>query len=130
MDEITFLETIKQLKIHSQQHETITLFELSQLFGSSFFNVVIFSAALPLVIFSSQWIVLPLTTFIVLCTIWFFFDDKVWVPDWAKAISFSSYKIQKTATFIEKACQLETWADLHSFSPKLSIANIILMGVA
>src|SRR5437870_278072 len=112
MKETDFLQKIKTLEAYSKEHKTITFFEISQLFGPSLFNLVIFAAALPLLVFSTQWIVFPLTTFIIMCMIWYFFDDDLWTPDRVKAIKISSDQVEKTAIFIEKICEKETWPDV------------------
>lgn len=131
MNENDFLKKLNTLEVYTEQEKTITFFELGQLFGSSLFNVVIFMATLPLLMFSSQWIVFPLTTFIMMCAIWCFFNDNLWMPDSIKALSLSSSLIKKIVIVAKKMCQKEKWADIPArFWPKLRIINIIVIGFA
>src|SRR5262245_53355592 len=95
-------EKIKNFAIYLQSYQTITFFELRSLFGSSLFAVVIFILALPLLLFSTQWVTLPLSSVIICCAIWYFFDTNIWMPDFVKKVTLSQDTARKLSVWLER----------------------------
>lgn len=95
MKPVELTEKLKELALYTEQHETITIYELSTLFGSSLTTYNAFLLSLPLLLFSNQWVALPLCFLILLCSIWYFFDEPLWMPDFIKRVSFPSPLLQK-----------------------------------
>lgn len=109
-----------------EQYPTITFFELKGIFGSALLYILIFLSALPLVLFSNQWLALFFGSFIILSSIWLFFDDALWMPDWIKRISISREFARKVASYLQ-----DSVADTPSPSwQHFYLLNILTIGIA
>lgn len=95
-----FTEKLRSLVPYCDRFETITFFELTQYFGQSLFLVLIWLSSLPLFIFSAEWIVLPLSALIMMCSIWYFFDSCLWLPDVVKAQTIASQSVKQAAVTV------------------------------
>src|ERR1700682_5160344 len=101
---------INELHSYTDRFAVITLFEIRQLFGSSLFALVIFVLTLPLFFFSTQWIVLPLSALIIVCGIWYFFGQKLWLPDAMKRLAIPSKAIRAiTSVLLRLMEQQNNW---------------------
>lgn len=123
-----FKEKLKELSTYSEQYETITLFELNTLFGSSLTTAYMFLFSLPLLIFTTQWIALPLTFLILVASIWYFFDEPLWMVDNLKRLSFTSRYLQKCALGLEKIT-IPAFAFYDQNSGLFQKLNAILLGI-
>lgn len=98
---------LHQLADYCDRFQTITLFELTQYFGSSWFLVFIILSALPLLVFSTQLITVPLSTLCMVCSIWYYFDTNVWLADSWKAKSIASSTVKKCVLALQQV--LDRW---------------------
>jgi hypothetical protein len=95
--ESDFLNKLERLKSYANEYETITFFEITQVFGPLLFLVFILVCTPFLLLFSTQYVVLPLAAFSMMCAIWYFFDVKVWLFDFLRAQNIRATKVEKAA---------------------------------
>ncbi len=98
MKRLTFLEKTKELLLYSDRYEAVTLFEICQLYGSSFCAFLACILSLPLIIFSTQWVALPLCFCILALAILLLFDERLWLLDALKRQKISSPHLKKIST--------------------------------
>ena len=92
--ESEFLNKLERLNNYCSEYETITFFELTQVFGPLLFLCFILLCSPFLLFFSSQYVVLPVAAFSMMCTIWYYFDVKVWLFDFLRAKNVRAAKVQ------------------------------------
>lgn len=106
MKRITFLEKTKELELYTNRYDTVTLFEISQLYGPALSGVAIFLLSLPLLVFGAEWIALPISFLIMALGSFVFYDLRLWMPDRVKAVALSSSLLKiflhKISKVIEK----------------------------
>lgn len=106
MRRITFLEKTKELALYTERYETVTIFEMSQLYGSAFCGTLIFLLSLPFLICSTQWICLPFSFLIIALGSLLFFDLRLWMPDLVKAVALPSKDLQKGLNAISRGLEM------------------------
>lgn len=121
-----FIDKVRNFELYLQSYETITFFELRSLFGSSLFAPLIFILALPLALFSTQWIAIPLTSVIIFSSIWYFYDTKLWMPDGVKACTLSKPKARKLLHLLDTFAEKNPSPSWHTFLQ----VNIVLIACA
>ncbi len=97
----TFLEKTNELKLNLDRFEAITLFEITQLYGSSLCAFLIFLLSLPLWIFSTLWVSLPICFLIIALASLLLFDEPLWLFDTHK-------KLKVASSFLEGVCRVLT----------------------
>jgi hypothetical protein len=107
MQPSTFLDKTKELQLSSERYETITLFELTQLYGSSLCAFLAFILSIPLFLFATMWIALPLCFLILVCGIIMLFDENLWLPDMLKAKALPSPTIKSFTGWVLQALDLQ-----------------------
>jgi hypothetical protein len=96
-------KNIAAFAAYIEKYPTITLFEIRGIFGTSLFNIIIFLCALPLALFSNQWMALFFASIIIFCDIWLGFNSKLWMPDFIKRLSLSQTNAKKIALWLQKS---------------------------
>src|SRR5438046_328887 len=102
MESKDFRDKVKELSDYCEQYDKITLFELNALFGSQLTTIYMFLLSLPLIVFSTQWIALPLSFLLLVLSIWYFFDEPLWMPDRLKRVTISANHLKRLAKQVEK----------------------------
>ena len=110
MKRLSFLDKTKELTLYTDRYQTVTLFEISQLYGSSLCAFLAFILSLPLLFLGSQWVALPLCFFILVLAILLLFDERLWLLDSFKSIKIPSPTLKKI-TYQLTACleKLRSW---------------------
>lgn len=114
MKRLSFLEKTKELLLYTDRYETVSLFELSQLYGSSLTAFLAFVLSLPMLVFSPLWLALPLTFGIICLSILLLFNEGLWLFDALKNIEIPSPFLRKATGYM--VCALEA---LTARTPKL-----------
>jgi len=94
MRRITFLEKTKELALYTERYDTVQLFEMTQLYGPQVSGALIFLLSLPFLIFSTQWVCLPFSFLIISLGSLFFFELRLWMPDFLKGVAMPSKDLQ------------------------------------
>ncbi len=100
MKRLTFLERTEELVVYANRYETVTVFEICQLYSASLCAFLAFLLTLPLFIFSSLWIALPLCFCILALSILLLFNERLWLTDSLKSYKIASGTVIKTAAYI------------------------------
>lgn len=135
MKRLSFLDKTKELLLYTDRYETVTLFEISQLYGSALCAFLVFCFGLPLLVFSTMWVALPLTFVCLILSTLMLFDEGLWMIDSIKAVTLASPAIKKIVGPILKALEsLKARIPAASFYEQYSTifrkANPIVMIVA
>ncbi len=135
MKRLTFLEKTKELTLNLERYDTVTLFEISQLYGSSLAAFLIFILSLPLWIFSTQLVALPLAFCIIALASLLFFDERVWLLDSLKRKKIASSTLSKWVRVLTTCLeQLRAWIAKAPFYDQYSrifrIVNPVLLIIA
>lgn len=110
MKRLTFLEKTNELTLNLERYEAITLFEISQLYGSSLCAFLIFILSLPLWIFSTMWVSLPIGFCIIALASLMLFDEPLWLFDTHKKLKVASSSLEGICSVITKCLeQLQVW---------------------
>lgn len=99
MKKASFLEKTKELSAYSDRYETVTVFEITQHYGSTLCAFLAFCLSVPLLVFSSQWVALPLAFVIVVLATLLLFDQRLWVADMFKSYHIPSSTIKLSTTW-------------------------------
>ncbi len=102
MKRLSFLEKTKELLLYTDRYPEVTLFEISQLYGSSLCAFLTFILSLPLFIFGTMWISLPLCFLIMALSMLQLFDERVWLFDGLKATKLPSPFLKQVTSFVKK----------------------------
>ncbi|MBS0634312.1 MAG: exopolysaccharide biosynthesis protein [Verrucomicrobia bacterium] len=100
MKRLSFLDKTKELLLYTDRYETVTLFELTQLYGSSGAAFLAFLISLPMVVLPIQLICLPACFLILSLSALMLFDERVWLFDALKRKAIPSPAIKKGASFV------------------------------
>ena len=100
MKRLSFIDKTNELALYTQRYPSVTLFEITKLYGASFCSFSSFILSLPLLIFSYQIIALPLSFCIIALAILSFFDQDLWLPDSLKKQQIPSPPLKRVAIFV------------------------------
>lgn len=100
MKKVSFLEKTEELSSYSDRYETVTVFEITQHYGSTLCAFLAFCLSLPLLVFSTQWVALPLAFFIVVLGTLLLFDQRLWVADMFKSYEIAAPTIKKVTRWL------------------------------
>ena len=121
MKRLSFLEKTQELTLYTDRYETVTLFEISQLYGSSLCAFLIFVLSLPLMIFSTQWVVLPISFCCIALGSLLLFDERLWLLDSLKRLKIASKTLKKITKGITAGLeQLKVWIATAAFYEQYS----------
>ncbi|MCE5294262.1 MAG: exopolysaccharide biosynthesis protein [Chlamydiales bacterium] len=99
MKRLSFLAKTQELLLYTDRYQTVTLFEISQLYGSSLCILLIFLLSLPLLVFSTMWVVLPISFCILILGCLAAFDERLWLLDSLKRQAVPSPILKKVTVF-------------------------------
>ena len=105
MKRLSFLEKTKELYLYTDRYDTVTFFEIIQLYGSALCAFLVFLLSLPLMIFSTQIIALPLTFIIIILSTLLLFDERLWLLDSIKGVKVASPTLKKISGWVISAIE-------------------------
>jgi hypothetical protein len=121
MKRLSFLEKTKELILYTDRYETVTLFEISQLYGSSLCAFLAFLLSLPVLFIGATWVSLPLCFLILILSTLLLFDEKLWLLDSLKSIKIPSAILKKVAGAIALSVEkLRVWIPVAGFYEQFS----------
>ena len=135
MKRLTFLAKTQELYLYTERYETVTLFEISQLYGSSLCILLILLLSLPLLVFSTLWVVLPIGFCMLILGCLAAFDERLWLLDSLKRQAIPSPILKKVTSFTI-ACleRFRAWIPdtpfLEPYAGVFRIANPIILMIA
>lgn len=100
MKKASFLEKTEELSAYSDRYETVTVFEITQHYGSSICAFLAFCLCLPLLVFSAQWAAVPLAFMLILLGTLLLFDQRLWLVDMFKSSHIPSSIVKTGASWV------------------------------
>lgn len=100
MKRLSFLDKTRELFLYTDRYETVTLFEITQLYGASLAMFLAFVLSLPMLVLPIQWITLPVCFLIIILSALMLFDERVWLLDALKRKAIPSPTLKKVSSFV------------------------------